>query len=89
MFLYYVYIVNKSSSVEVESEIMMIFGVMVVGVYVLVYGIDICIIMVVFLCLDVCMVLMFMFIMVILFRRIRSFVVRVDEVLFILVDYLF
>lgn len=84
---HYVYIANKSSSVEVEPEITTTLGVTAAGVYASAYGIDIRTIMAVLSCLDVCMVLMFMLITAILSRRIRSFVVRVDEALLTLADY--
>ena len=83
---HYVYIANRSS-VEVDPETTTTLGVTAAGVYASAYGIDVRTIMAVLSCLDVCMVLMFMVMMAILSRRIRSFVVRVDAALLTLADY--
>ena len=81
--------VQMSDTVEIEvtPEASTTLGITAASKYAKKYGIDIRMIMAVLSCLDVFTVLVFMLVTAILARKIRSFVIRVDEQLLTLADF--
>lgn len=83
---HYVYISNRSA-VDVEIETKTTLGMTAASKYAKAYGIDIRAIMAFLACLDVVTVIIFLSVTAVLSRRIRTFVVRVDEALLTLSDF--
>ena len=81
--------VQMSDMVEVEvtPEVTTTLGITAASKYAKKYGIDIRMIMAVLSCFDVLTVLIFMLVTAVLARKIRSFVIRVDEQLLTLADF--
>ena len=83
---HYVYTSDRSD-VDVEDETKTTLGMTAASTYAKAYNIDIRTIMAFLSCLDVLIVMIFLCVTAILSRRIRTFVVRVDEALLTLSDF--